>query len=658
MAGLILVIVFAVFTYISKTSIRKLQLRSCVLIALLFALGAFIRKTAEPRPHDVQKMASHDGLVLSIVQKVEATDYGCKTELRILALASGQRALKVISYVRDSMVLLPGDTLCFPGTDLEPIPAAGNPYAFDIAKYYRRQGIFLRCYLDSTNTILLKAKHHGLHLLRRSAQIRESVTKIYQTYLQNKQSCAVLLAMTIGVENWLDDKIYEAYARSGAIHVLSISGLHVGIVSVLLYILIGRSRQKDKLPVKLARATALVSGIWAFACIAGLSPSITRAALMFSIYLTGTVFRRPVKGMNVLAATAFICLAIDPFQINSVSFQFSYLALLGIVIFFKPLYTLVRVRTRGAKFVWGTIVMSIAAQVLLLPLLIHYFQQVSLISAFSSLVAIPASYGILIGGILLLPLHYLLPELASIAGYILDVGIEGVNRMILWMSVLPMSHVSNIYLPPVEVFILSSLTILLSLRVLIHNRKLTYVLVFAISAFSLTHIWFHFKPSASEILALYPHQNQILIDFVSAGTCYSTFALDTLPGYLAQEVSNFRNTSGVKDEMPISTSPAGTMDQIRVIDLPAKPNPSDTNGCRLAVILESDFGLLRADLISLKADWVVLSSGLNYPMRRATQEFCIRHRQNFHDLREHGTLYLVKHAHNSTYEKLRQNIAG
>src|SRR5690606_3586411 len=120
-------------------------------------------------------------------------------------------------------------------------------------------------------------------------------------------------------------------------------------------LIVGKVRPSTSLQRKLIKAVVLLGGIWTFAFIAGMSPSIMRAALMFSLYLGGLLLRRPAPGLNILACTAFLCLAIDPFQINSLSFQFSYLALGGILIFYKPLNRLCFPKTRLGKLAWGTV---------------------------------------------------------------------------------------------------------------------------------------------------------------------------------------------------------------------------------------------------------------------------------------------------------------
>ena len=657
--GLVLTVILSIFPILCKNIHRKQQVRTGLLVALMFTMGTFLRSSVEPSQTEIQRLSTSKGLVSASVRNVTRTDYGHKAYLSINAPSTFHRNIRAIAYVQDSSVsLLPGDTLIFHG-GLQIISSPGNPYAFDAAKYYVRQGIHLKTYLDSARIISHLRYHGGFHLVRKSAEIRAAIQKIYQTYVMNEQSCAVLLAMTIGIVDGLDDNIYDAYAKTGTIHVLSISGLHVGIVSVLLFLIVGRVRPSDKIPIKIFRIAMLLSGIWTFAFIAGLAPSITRASLMTSIFLTGIILRRPSKGLNVMAFTAFACLSLDPLQINSLSFQFSYLALGGILIFFKPLYRLVAVRSHITKFIWGTIVMSIAAQLLLLPLLIHYFQQISTISILSSLIAIPASYVILIGGVLILLLHHLIPAGAELAGQGMNFSISVVNDAIIGMSNLPLSHFSNIFLSPLEVAILSGGVVLFALRILTQRRQWTFATASAIALFGVFHAYSEHTARNNEMLAIYPNGDHVAIDFVAGNRCYTTFEAHTMSKYHAKEIAAFRNTFRVSRSQVLVPSPFDTSDHVHVLDLaPKKSFINDSMRFRIAVITDPEFDLEKSDILDLHADWIILSAGLSYTMRQTAEDFFTQHDQPFHDLREHGAFYLAKQKNNKTHEKQWQHIAG
>lgn len=647
-------LILAIFMQYATVITGRQMLRTGILSALMFAAGLWIRHSAEPGNTSIDALAEYRGEITAIVTQAERTEYGSKATLRLVSPQRAHRNIRVISYLRDLDVIpFPGDTLVFDGT-LGYIPAASNPYAFDAAQWYQRQGIQLRTFLDNRNTTAyLPCK--TLHLQNHSEHLRREVREIFTQYISNPQSRAVVLAMTIGVRDALDESLYAAYASTGTIHVLAISGLHVGIVSVLLFFLTGKVRATDKPLTKVCRMVVLLAGIWTFACIAGLSPSIVRAAFMFSVYLAGTVLRKPVRGLNVLAFSALVFLSIDPYQLNALSFQFSYLALGGIVVFFRPVYCAVPVRSIAGKFVWSTIVLSFAAQIFLLPLLIHYFQQVSVISLFSSLIAVPAAYLILTGAIILLAVQCVSTSLGVLIGQGLDLVTGGLNAAIEGMSALPFSHVSGVYLPVTEVLVLSAVTLMVALRIITRNRQWTFACVAGVAIFSVLHIGQMCIAKPAHIAAIYPHAGQLAIDVISGSTCFTTIDLNAMPKYSAREVAAFRNASSVKHIRTLDDTTLLSSGHIRILDLQATASEAHNTPSRIVIVDAMDSEARQNALLELAADWYVIGTEVGFAMRKAIKHFLSENNQRYHDLREHGAFYLAKQENNSTNEKRRQN---
>lgn len=639
-----------------QSPVRRLQLRSVIMLAGMFSLGCFVRHSAEPSTDDMEALIHKEDIHATCVEVAAQTHYGQKVHATVLSGAT-VKDMRAILYLRNyDRQLLPGDTLVFAG-ELQPQISNKNPYDFDVAGYYRRQGIYLKASVDSAEILDCREYKGPMLLSRKSAKVRANIKGIFSRYVMDAQSCAVLLAMTVGIVDGIDDSIYEAYAETGTIHVLSISGLHVGIISFLLFLLVGKIKHNGKMIKQILQLIVLLGGIWTFAYVAGLSPSVVRASLMTSIFLAGTTMRRPVRGLNVMAFTAFVCLSIDPLQINSLSFQFSYLALFSILIFFNPIYRLVPVKTWSMKFAWGTVVMSIAAQILLLPLLIHYFQQISLISIVSSLVAIPASYAILLGGALLLVLHFILRPVAIIAGHVIEWIIASTNDAIIGMSNLPLSHLSNVYLHPVEIILISCIILCLTLRMVVQHKSWTYATGVSVMAFGVVHSVLLMNTRDKELVAIYPVEETVAIDYIKGRQCYSSLDIDTLSKFTRQEARMFRNSSRIMHVQPAQITMNDSLKDIVLIELPS--NRQDSVGsCRIALITQSKSYLPESFLNGLKADWIVLSPNLEYKVTRAAEKLLLAQGQPFHNLRKQGTFYLAKMKNNTTHEKLWQNITG
>src|SRR5690606_19324169 len=153
--------------------------------------------------------------------------------------------------------------------------------------------------------------------------------KVIRKYIDDSQAEGILLALVLGLKTGLDDSLQEAYATAGVMHILAVSGLHVGIIYAILLFSLSWLKQSRWL---FAIACLLV--LWAFAFITGLSPSVMRAVTMFSFIIIAKAWDRQTNIYNTIAASAFFLLLINPYFLQSVGFQLSYLAVLGIVFLF------------------------------------------------------------------------------------------------------------------------------------------------------------------------------------------------------------------------------------------------------------------------------------------------------------------------------------
>jgi hypothetical protein len=375
---------------------------------------------------------------------------------------------------------------------------------------------------------------------------------------------------------------------------------------------------------------------------------------MFSIYLLGMMIHRSVKGLNVLACTAMLFLMIDPLQLNSVSFQFSYLALAGILIFYKPIHRLLLIRSTAGRFIWGTVVMSVAAQLFLLPFMIYYFHQVSLISLLSGLIAIPAAYVILCGGLLLCLLHFVLTSAADIWGQLLQRIVGWTNEIMIWLSNLPMSHLADIYLPGLEIALLFSIAVCVSLRLLTKHRWWLFAACLFGLSLGIMHQVSLFATRNLERVAIYSSgKGDLGIDYVSAGVCYTTRDLSGLNVYQAGEIETFRHLSGVRKTHHVSLS--DTITCIGLLNLPGRTDTSASTGNRIALITPQCAYDIESGILRLSPHQVLIAPGISRPARTEINRICTANNIPVHDLYRDGSFYLTTKT--ATNETSWQNIS-
>ena len=245
----------------------------------------------------------------------------------------------------------------------------------------------------------------------------------------------------------LDFEVKQAYAAAGAMHVLAVSGLHVGIIFLILNTLLAILDTSKK--GRIVKAIILLISLWSYAMITGLSPSVLRAATMFSFVIMGTVLNRSSSIYNTLAASAFFILIINPNLLFEVGFQLSYVAVLGIVYLQPLIYKRIYTRWWLLDKVWAITAVSIAAQIATLPLTLFYFNQFPVYFMLSNLLVIPSAAVILILGILLF-IASPIPFISESIGWVLNKFIEGLNFGIKEIEVLPNSLIEGLSINVLE----------------------------------------------------------------------------------------------------------------------------------------------------------------------------------------------------------------
>ncbi len=234
-------------------------------------------------------------------------------------------------------------------------------------------------------------------------QWREQLLGILKTTIRTPNEYAVAAALLLGAKESLDSTLRNAYADTGAMHVLAVSGLHVGILMLILGFLLGFLKQFGPNGKRL-QALLLLVMLWLFSFLTGASASVLRASTMLSFVLVGQVLGRQINVYNSLAASAFLLLCIDTNLLYQVGFQLSYLALLGIVYLQPKIYQRWTIQPRLGDWLWQGVSVSLAAQLATAPLSLYYFHQFPLFFWLSGVV-VTAAAGILLGlglGVLLL----------------------------------------------------------------------------------------------------------------------------------------------------------------------------------------------------------------------------------------------------------------
>ena len=311
---------------------------------------------------------------------------------------------------------------------------------FDYKKYCRLRHIYSQLYLKENEYSIVP------HAETKSAlsildSLRKKILAVIKQRIPSKSENSLLEALMVGFTDDLDPVLLKSYADTGVIHIIAISGLHLALICQFLQIvLLQKGKNKYGRWIKLF---VMITCLWGYSLLSGASPSVIRAAGMFSLTLFARNIFRETTLYNILAASAFLLLCFDPFWIFDTGFQLSYAAVLSLGLFSKPIRDLLPLQNKILRALWNATSVSIAAQILTTPISIYYFHRFPTYFLIANLLAVPLSSLILAGGILLCACNPIHP-LAQLVGWILGILIRALNGFIDHLSGLPGAVIANL----------------------------------------------------------------------------------------------------------------------------------------------------------------------------------------------------------------------
>ncbi len=423
-------------------------------IHLLFALLGFFRtQQVTPQQHPDHLLHVPDSLITyyhAVAQTpLEETARSRRATLSLVAVradSTWQPAVgKLMAYFPkdDSLFSLAyGEELLIRGRP-QLVPPPTNPRAFDYRAYLLTQGVTHQHFLRA-HTFEKTGQWRGNYAVHWAGKARAWCVAQFHRYLPVAESRAIVLALVLGVKNELDNALREVYAGAGAMHVLAVSGLHVGILVAILGYLLLPLRYLGRREVY-AKGVVSLLFLWGYAFLTGLSPSVMRAVTMFSIVLVGQMLNRKGNIYNTLALSALFLLFYNPYMLYQVGFQLSFSAVLGIVWlypFFVQVYTF---ENKVAQWAWELTCVSLAAQLATFPFGLYYFHQFPNYFFLSNLIVIPGAALVLCGGLLVLATS-VVPMLAEFVGFVTTLCTQLMNMLVKLLTSLPHAVTQHVYI--------------------------------------------------------------------------------------------------------------------------------------------------------------------------------------------------------------------
>lgn len=421
---------------------RWLWLQGIAIHVCLFVLGIWlVRQSDDRHTSTVSEKNQQSVLNLILLEKPVQKAHSQKVMVAVTARFDGKQWRradeKVLLYLSDSSGngLDYGDELLMQAR-LQPIQNAGNPGAFDYRQYCAFQQCYQTAYVKPVNWKSLH-RNSGMAWKRWIFNCRESVLQVLRTYVTGgPEALGIAEALLIGYGNDLDKDLVQAYSNTGVVHIIAISGMHLGLIYVMLVWLFARVPGIKQEP--WLQAVLILCCLWMFSLMTGASASVLRSAVMFSCIVVGKLLNRHSSIYNSLGASAFLLLCYHPFYVWDVGFQLSYFAIVGIVLFQQKIYRAVYIRQKWINEIWKLTSVSLAAQVLTFPICLYYFHQFPNLFLLSNLIAVPLSSIVLFAEIGLLLLSFI-PLLGHGLGYCCGALLQLMNGCIRFINQIPCS---------------------------------------------------------------------------------------------------------------------------------------------------------------------------------------------------------------------------
>lgn len=418
----------------------------------------------------------------------------------------------LLCYIKTDSLFVPpkyGDVIVFhkkPGLPEKP----GNPGEFNYAAYLANQGIFHTIYLSQDDFRVLSTGK-GNPLKSFALNTRTGFLNLLAENGLKGKELSVAAALLAGFDDQLDADQRREYAGAGVIHILCVSGLHVGVLFLLAEFAFSFLRRRKYLAV--FKPVMIILVIWIYALITGMAPPVLRASLMFTLIIIGKAAQRQSNTFNTLALAAFILLILDPRLLFNVGFQLSFSAVAGIVAFQPSIRKLWKPVNPVIRYMWDLVTVSLAAQVFTAPLAVGYFHQFPDYFIISNLIAIPLSGIIIYTGLLMLFTSFI-PFAGHIISLILIYELKLLNASVSYIEHLPGAVWDNIHLPGFGVILVIISMVSLFYWIASSRKVLLYVFLASVLFLVLGGVMRSYEISRQQMIVFHKVNRHPVISFI------------------------------------------------------------------------------------------------------------------------------------------------
>ncbi|ULQ55137.1 ComEC family competence protein [Flavihumibacter rivuli] len=448
----------------------------------------------------------------------------CKVTLKVFAGITASGKLRttrgsVIAYISPSTqtALVQGSTVWFPSGKIKPIIETNNPGAFDFKAFAARQDIHHTAYLNDGDLVIPAGqRHHAYYSI--IGKLQKSFHDMVSRFIQPKPSRALALALLIGYRDDLDKELLQAYVNTGVVHVIAVSGMHLGLIFLLLQ-KITRLNLTAKRKVLWLKSILVLICIWVFSLTAGASASVIRAAFMFSFTQLSNLLRKSIDPAQLLSCSAFCLLCFEPEWLFDAGFQLSFAALTGIIYYQPAITSLLQPQNKILQALWELSAVSLAAQILTLPISIGLFRQTPVYFLLGNILAVPLSNIALVLGLVTYFLQWI-PKAPDLFGWVTGTLIQWMNHSITSLDQLPGSVINGLQWTFLQVILAFTLILTVTLCFITTRRIFLMASLILLFLFGLEGFRDHYLQSKQELLVIYHRPGRSGIELILGTSSY------------------------------------------------------------------------------------------------------------------------------------------
>lgn len=610
----------------------------CLFISLVFGFFTTVlhddRLVQNHYIHHVSKTNDATKTSLVIQEKLRETKKNKRFIAKVNSVngkASYGKIILNISKKEAGKAILIGDIVSVKASYFENKPNF-NPHQFNYGKYLEKQQIYGQLYSKPFDVIKTGVEHS---LWISFSNYREHLISNFEKTSLSKDELYVFVALLLGQQQDISPEILKDYQYAGAVHILSVSGLHIGFILMFLNQLLSRVPNSKK--GSLLKLFIILIGLWSFATLAGLSASVVRSVTMFSFLAIGNHLRRTVNIYYTLFVSMFLLLLFKPSFLYDVGFQLSYLALFFIIWLQPILQDIWQPKNKIVKYFWSIITVSTAAQIGAMPLSIYYFHQFPGLFFLTNLVILPLLGVIMAIGvisILLAALNFI-PEFMV---YIISFSIKVLNEIIHWVAGFESFVIQNISFS--ETLLWLSYLVIVSFVLFLKNKSFYRLATVLISVILLQFGYFYQKistVSSHEVVIFNQNKSTLITERI--GDKVSVYTPDSLlhkvdenqalQSYLIGTFSNIQNQEKYTNLMYLNSKKVVVIDKDAVYGKNAQPD---------IVLLVNSPKVNLERMIQQMRPKQIIADGSNYKSYCTLwKQTCIKQKIPFHHTSEKGS---------------------